>query len=238
VEACPRCAITIREERRIIDWSACDQCLKCVDSCLYGSLRVCGEYLSAEAVLEEVLKDEAFYRNSGGGVTLSGGEPLTQGEFVTRLLELCKKEGLHTTLDTTAYASWSVMQEVLRHVDLVLFDLKHLDNEEHERTTGVPNHVILENLERAAAQTKIWLRIPLISGFNDSEEHIGRIANLGKTHGAEKISLLSYHEGGKTKCEQIGLPYRHSDGSAPSEDHLQRLIEVIEHAGLTASSGS
>ncbi|MEJ2718479.1 MAG: glycyl-radical enzyme activating protein [Deltaproteobacteria bacterium] len=237
-EACPRGAIRIEESARRVDWNRCDQCFECVDACLYGSLKVSGEYMTASSVLDEVRKDEAFYRNSGGGVTVSGGEPLSQGEFVAHLLELCKQEGFHTALDTTAYAPWPVMSKVLRHVDLVLFDLKHVDTAEHLRRTGVPNELILENLAKAAARTTIWLRIPLIPGFNDSEEQIERVASLGKACGAAKISLLPYHEGGKTKSEQIGRPYRWSGGAAPMEEHVRKLAEIIEGFGIAASVGS
>jgi pyruvate formate lyase activating enzyme len=235
---CTTGAITIEESTRHIDWRRCDQCFECVDACLYGSLKVSGEYMTVHSVLDEVRKDEAFYRNSGGGVTVSGGEPLYQSEFVSHLLKLCKQDGLHTALDTTAYAPWPVMSKVLRHADLVLFDLKHVDSAEHERTTGVPNHLILENLEKAAARTTIWLRIPLIPGFNDSEEHIRRIASLGQAHGVEKISLLPYHEGGKTKSGQIGRPYRWSGEAAPLEEHVRNLSEIIEGVGIRVSTGS
>jgi len=189
-------------------------------------------------VLTEVSKDEAFYRNSGGGITVSGGEPLSQGGFVANLLKLCKKQGLNTVLDTAGYASWEIMSEVLPFVDLVLFDIKHLDPEEHKRVTGVENHLIIENLIQASRRINVWLRIPLIAGFNDSEEHIGRIAHLGKTNRVDKISLLPYHEGGKTKCEQLGRPYQFSGGKAPSEEHIMRLKEVVEGEGIRASIGS
>jgi glycyl-radical enzyme activating protein len=238
VESCPRGAITMGEGTRSIDWDKCDRCLQCIDSCLYESLRVSGEYMTAESVLSEVLKDRPFYRNSGGGVTVSGGEALLQAEFVSHLLELCKNEGLHTALDTTAYAPWEILGRVLRDVDLMLFDLKHPDSTEHERTTGVPNHLILDNLKKSSEVTHVWLRIPLIAGFNDSEHQIREVAELGKVCGVEKISLLPYHEGGKAKCEQIGLPYRHVEGETPSEDHVQRLQEIIESAGIKASIGS
>jgi pyruvate formate lyase activating enzyme len=189
-------------------------------------------------VLTEVSKDEAFYKNSGGGITVSGGEPLSQGRFVAHLLKLCKKNGLHTVLDTAGYASWEILNEVLQFVDLVLFDIKHLDPGEHQRVTGVENHLIIENFIKASRRISIWLRIPLIAGFNDSEEHIGRIAHLGKTNGIEKISLLPYHEGGKTKCEQLGRPYLFSGGKAPSEEHMMRLKEMIERKGIRVSIGS
>ena len=239
IKACPKGAITIaKEEARKIDWGKCDQCLLCADACIYNSLNICGKYMKVKEVLDEVMKDEDFYKNSGGGVTVSGGEALLQSEFVTKLLEACKKEGLHTAIDTTGYTPWEKMEKVLRFVDLVLFDIKHLDPHEHKRTTGVGNELILENLIKASRVKSIWLRMPLIADFNDSEDYIKNITILGKKIGAEKISLLPYHEGGKPKSEQLGRPYHFPDGRAPSEKHINDLRELIEKEGIRASIGS
>ena len=124
LEACTDGAITMTEEQgRKIDWEKCNQCLVCTDSCIYDSLSISGSYMEVEEVLHEVMRDEAFYKNSGGGITVSGGEPLSQSEFVTNLLEACKREGLHTAIDTTGYAPWEKIEKVLRFVDLALFDI-------------------------------------------------------------------------------------------------------------------
>jgi pyruvate formate lyase activating enzyme len=186
------------------------------------------------AVVDEVIRDKDFYRNSGGGVTISGGEPLNQSEFVGRLLAACKEEGLHTAVDTSGYAPWNRMETVLRFTDLVLFDIKHLDAQAHERATGVTNDVILENLERVSAvgEKSIWIRVPLIRDFNDSEEHIERIAELGRELGIEKVSLLPYHEGGRSKCRQLGRPYGFTEGRTPGEEQVRRLKQLIEKRGL------
>ena len=239
VKACPRGAITITKEGgRKVDRGKCDQCLLCVESCLYNSLTRCGKYMGVAEVLEEILKDKAFYKNSGGGVTISGGESLAQSKFVMELLKECKGEGLNTALDTSGYAPWREMEALLPFVDLILFDLKHLDSEKHKRTTGVGNEIILENLEKAAKISKIWLRIPLIAGFNDSADHLRGIAILGKTLGAQKISLLPYHEGGKSKSEQLGWPYPLPDAKGPSEKHINKLKKIIEGEGLKVSIGN
>ncbi|MFH1351410.1 MAG: glycyl-radical enzyme activating protein [Pseudomonadota bacterium] len=239
VEACPRGAITLnQEEGRKIGWERCDQCLNCVDACIYNALNVCGRYVQVEEVLDEVMRDEAFYRNSGGGITVSGGEALSQADFVTRLLESSKRKGLQTVLDTTGYAPFEKMEQVLRFVDLVLWDIKHLDSKEHRRTSGVGNELILENLEKASKMAPICLRIPLIADFNDSEEHIKGIAVLGRHMGAGKISLLPYHEGGKSKGLQLGRPYAFSWGKAPTEERIDHLKKIIEREGIQTSIGS
>ncbi|OLS14602.1 MAG: glycyl-radical enzyme activating family protein [Promethearchaeota archaeon CR_4] len=238
VEACPQAAITIAKKTgRKIDRKKCNSCLLCVDSCLYHSLNRCGRSVTVREVLDEVLQDKPFYKNSGGGVTVSGGEPLSQSHFVSDLLAECKREGLHTALETTGYGKWEAMEKVLRFVDLVLFDIKHLDSEIHQRMTGVKNNLILENLRRTAKQNQVWLRIPLIAGFNDSEEHIKRIAGLAKEIHAQRISFLPYHEGGKSKCEQLGIPYGFPDGKTPDEKHIDNLKRIIEKAGVTVSVG-
>ena len=239
VKACPERAITITEEKgRRIDWGKCNQCLRCVDACIYGSLNICGGYMEVKEVFDEVIRDEPFYKNSRGGITVSGGEALLQSEFVTKLLEMSRKEGLHTVLDTTGYAPWEKMERVLDSVDLVLFDIKHLDSREHKKTTGLGNELILENLEKTSQLKRLWLRMPLIKGFNDSEAYIRDIALLGKKIGAEKISLLPYHEGGESKCQQLGRPYVFPGAAAPDDEHIDSLKQMVETLGIKTSIGS
>ncbi len=233
VEACPQGAITIsQKEGRHIDRGKCDRCFLCVETCPYQALSICGKYMKVSEVLDEVLQDRLFYKNSGGGVTLSGGEVLSQSPFVANIFKTSKTEGLHTVLDTSGYAPWKAMKAVLPFVDLILFDLKHLNPDEHKRTTGVGNKIILENLHKASKMTPVWLRIPLIAGFNDSKEHIKNIALLAKQIGAEKISLLPYHQGGKSKSEQLGRIYPLPEAQAPDEEHIQTLKGMVEKEEL------
>jgi len=189
--------------------------------------------------MEEVLRDRPFYRNSGGGVTISGGEPLQRWEFVSELCETLRRSGVHTVLETAGYAPWKHLERVLRHVDLVLYDAKHLEPEKHLEGTGVDNRLILENLRRTAEKTAstIWIRVPLIAGYNDSPNHIRRLALLAREVGAEKISLLPYHEGGKSKCEQIGRTYPLPDARAPTEEHIKELRKIITELGVKATTG-
>lgn len=238
-DACPQGAVTMTKAAgRQIDINRCDQCLLCVDACIYDSLQQCGKYMTVKEILAEVVQDEMFYVNSGGGVTISGGEPLSQNPFVCNLLRACKDGGINTALETTGCASWKEMERVLRWVDLTLYDIKHLDCNEHRKATGVKNDTILKNLKKAAAITEIWLRVPLIAGFNDSEQHIEEIAKLGREIGARRISLLPYHEGGKSKSEQLGRRYLYCEGKAPDEKHLKILRRIIEKSGLKSSVGN
>ena len=235
---CPKGAINMNAGGREIDWDKCGQCLLCVDACRYEALHRCGEEKSVAEVLDEVLRDKLFYKNSGGGVTVSGGEPLLQSDFVSALLEACKKEGLHTTIDTTGYTTWQKIQAVLPWVDLMLWDIKHLDPQEHERVTGVGNRLILENLRRASEFVTIWLRMPLIDGFNDSEAYIEQVIDLALEIGAEKISLLPYHEGGRSKNEQIGRSYPFFGAQAPTDEKIAHLQEMITQHGIAVGIGN
>lgn len=238
VQVCPQAAIRIGPHGRRIDWEMCDQCLLCTAVCQYGALAQSGDPKSVKEVLDEVLRDRLFYKNSGGGVTISGGEALVQSDFVAALLRECKAEGLHTAVDTTGHVAWSRIQQVIPWTDLMLWDIKQMDPEAHERATGVGNQLILENVKRASALTNIWLRIPLIAGYNDSEENIGRVIDLAQDIGALKISLLPYHEGGRSKNEQIGRSYPYSGACAPIKEQVERLKQTIEDAGIEVGIGN
>jgi pyruvate formate lyase activating enzyme len=239
VKACSESAITLTKKAgRKIDRDKCNLCMLCVDACLYQSLTICGKHMGVEEVLEEVLKDRMFYKNSGGGVTISGGEPLSQSSFVLQLLKHCKAEGLHTALDTSGYGRWEELEKLLALVDVLLFDIKHLYSGKHKKTTGVDNKIILDNLAKASIRTPIWLRVPLISRFNDSAAHIKKIALLGKNIGAQKISFLPYHEGGKSKNEQLGRTYLLPKAKAPTDKHTQILKGIVEKIGLVVTIGN
>lgn len=236
VEACPVGAISLNEEHgRKINWEVCTQCMKCAEVCLYGSLGVCGRTISAGELVEELLKDEPFFRRSGGGVTISGGEPLTQPEFVLRLLSDLRARGINTALDTSGYASAETLARVVDSVDLVLFDIKHLDDQKHRQYTGVGNTKILTNASYAAGKVRTWFRMPVIPGFNDSAEHVREVASLCANLNAEKISLLPYHEGGKTKFQQIGRPYSLPEVLPPTDEHIDLLQDVFANAGVATT---
>lgn len=238
VQVCPQGAVRIGSNGRGIDWDLCDQCLLCAGVCRYGALLRSGDHKRMARVLDEVLRDRLFYKNSGGGVTVSGGEPLAQSDFVAALLSACKQEGLHTAVDTTGCVSWSRVEQVAPLSDLMLWDVKQMDPQLHEKATGVDNRLILENVRRASALTKIWLRIPLIAGFNDSDDNINRVIELAKEIGAPKISLLPYHEGGRSKNHRIGRPYPYSGALAPTAERVERLAKRIGDNGVDAGIGN
>jgi pyruvate formate lyase activating enzyme len=239
VAACPREAAALVEGRVAIDRARCDLCMDCVEACPTGALEVTGEEITIEQAVHECCQDEPFYRNSDGGVTLSGGEPLHQPEFALHFLRACKDKALSTALDTCGHAPWEVLEQTLAYTDLVLFDLKHLDPEMHLRGTGVRNDLILENLRKTAASGRagVWVRIPVIPGYNDSEEHARAVASLLEKMPVEKISLLDYHEWGKPKYGFLGMDYPFEGEPSEDQERLDGLKGIMEAAGLTVTIG-
>ena len=236
VEVCLPGAITVDGKRKI-NRSKCNLCLKCTEDCPTGSIRLVGQSVTVDEVMSEVKKDKMFYQNSGGGVTISGGEPLFQWKFVYSLLKECKREELHTALDTSGYADWEVLENILRYVNLVLYDIKHMDSPSHKWGTGRENSLILENARLTAQRVRTWLRVPLIPGYNDSEAHIRDLAHFAKEIGVEKISILPYHEWGKSKYKQLGRRYIQKVEPL-NEEYLLTLQKIIENNGVTVTIGS
>lgn len=232
-QVCPTGAITVDQENRKINRVKCTRCLECVKACLHGAIIVSGEYKTLGEIVSEAESDRLFYEHSGGGVTVSGGEPLFQWEFVYQLLKACKEKGLHTALDTCGYAPWNELERVLEYTELVLYDIKHTNPKEHRKGTAKSNLLILDNVRRIAAKgVRIWLRIPSIPGYNDSRENMGKIAGLGVEIKAQKVTLLPYHEWGKPKYESLGRRYLFEPTESLSDERIQSIKELVESFGL------
>ncbi|PKN04513.1 MAG: glycyl-radical enzyme activating protein, partial [Deltaproteobacteria bacterium HGW-Deltaproteobacteria-9] len=178
-EVCPEKAISFtKNKRRRVVWKKCRLCFQCVNVCAQDALTVIGREETLDDVAGVVEKDRHFYASSGGGVTLSGGEPLMQPEFAISMLARFQDMGLHTVLDTCGHVPPEILHAALSHVDLVLFDIKTLDADLHRKYTGVGNDLIRENAELTAGLVRTWFRIPLIAGFNDSIDEIRRVAKM------------------------------------------------------------
>lgn len=235
IEVCPEEAIT--KTRWSINREICTRCGKCAEMCPSGARKIIGEKMTVEDVLEEVKKDKVFYKNSGGGITLSGGEPLIQPLFSRELLRICKEENIHTAIETSGYANWSNFKKILPFVDITFFDIKHLDPLKHKEVTGKSNEIILENLKKIIKEeVEIVIRIPLIPGYNDAEEHIISVAKfLRGLKYIKKIELFPYHKLGETKYNRIGREYG-LNISSPSKKQINKIKELLESYGFQVKS--
>lgn len=204
-QKCPSGALSLDQGKLSFDHGLCTDCLACADICPHGSLTKIGVTIGAEEAVKKLLRDKPFYENTRGGVTISGGEPLFQHEFVSAVLRKLREQGVHTAVDTSGFASWDVFASVIEHVDLVLFDIKHLDSGMHRSIIGVDNEVILGNLRKCARQSPVWVRTPLIPGFNDDFEVADAIVDLAREVGALRCSFLPLHRWGEHKYELLGL---------------------------------
>ena len=223
-----------------IDRSACDNCGRCAEACCYDALKLVGREMSVAEVLAEAEKDRPFYRRSGGGVTIGGGEPMAQYKFTTELLEAAQAEYLHTAMETSGHVTWERLEGALRYVDLLHFDLKHMDPRRHEELTGRSNELILSNLGRVLCIKEpedVVIRIPVIPGCNDSVENIRESATFVSQFGFRQIELMPYHRFGVSKYHQYGMPYQlDALGPAPESD-LEGLRRLVESFGLQEVTG-
>lgn len=204
-----------------------------------GKQKTVGKDVTVEEVLGEVLRDRPYYRRSGGGITLSGGECLWQPDFSVALLTACHESGINTAIETTGFAEPSVIERFIPHVDLFLMDIKHIDSRKHQEFTTRPNEKILQNAALIAKKAKkLIIRVPVIPGVNDTEEEIGNISSFAASlPGVNEIHLLPYHRMGQDKYEGLGRPYLMGDVPPPSTEHMQRLKSVCERNGLITHLG-
>ncbi len=237
LEICPENALFLDDAGTLqVDRERCTVCGECVPVCFAEALTVHGKQMFAQEVFEEVRRDEIFYQGTGGGVTISGGEPLNQPHFLVSILKLCREACIHTCFETSGFARSEVLATVLPFVDHILFDLKHMDSAVHKELTGQPNEIILNNAKMVADSViPVLFRIPLIPGLNDSRENIRQttqfIAGLGKET-VQGVELMPYHRMGIGKYEALDKPYI-LDGLKPADPaHIESARKQIEDLGL------
>ncbi len=236
-KACPRGAILPDPGKRI-DRERCDDCGACVSACYYDALVNYGEEKTAEEVFRKVSRDKMFYDSSGGGVTVSGGEPLTQSDFVAELFGLCREADIHTCVETCGCVPAEAVERVLPVTDLFYFDLKIMDPEAHRRWTGQDNGRILGNAELLAARgAEILFRQPLIPTVNDSEENVKATAAFIHSLGKEKtgIQLMPYHRMGTAKYEALGYPYELEALTIMSQEEVESVRNLYEENGVVCT---
>jgi pyruvate formate lyase activating enzyme len=204
-------------------------CSRCADACVYDALRLVGKRVTVEDITAEVEKDRIFYEQSGGGVTFSGGEPLLQPVFLSELIDELKTRGFHLALDTSGFAAWEVLDRIARKCDLILYDLKIMNDVMHRKYTGVSNRLILDNLKRLSSVGKaIWVRVPLVPGVNDDKENMRRTADfLRPLRNIKRVSVLPYHKGGCEKYTNLGKGAGFRAFEPPSEERVGAVLGLL-----------
>lgn len=232
-DACPQKIAGPLLSAEGIDRSLCTGCASCQEVCFSGAREINGRTVHIQDVLEEVLRDEIFYKNSNGGITVSGGEPLLYSGFVQRLFSACKDRGIHTAVETCGCVPWSALEAVAPVTDLFLYDIKHVDGAVHEEYTGKDNKMILENLERLVGKGKeVIFRIPLIPGVNDNEEMYGGVARLALRLNVAMVHIMPFHQMGSSKWEAAGMPYAFKDVPPLSMERAESAKERLSGYGL------
>jgi pyruvate formate lyase activating enzyme len=219
---------------------------RCVETCYSHALQIEGRLMTVQQVMEEILADRKFYENSGGGVTLSGGEPALSKEFALKILQQCKLNDIHTAIETCGECPWTALEALLPVTDLVMMDIKHIADDKHRAATGQSNERILENARRLALTDKpIIFRTPVVPTVNDSNEEIGQIASFvrdlielrRKNNSTAGISyeLLAFHKLASDKYPSLGLEYKAAAVNPPTKEHMARLAEEVKRCGLEVS---
>jgi len=228
IRSCPQKAILLLADEISIQDDKCDGCGICVKNCPGHALTSEGEWKTVDDLMSVCLQDRIFYEESGGGITLSGGEPLMYPDFVIALLEALKIEGIHTAMETTGYASPEVFNRIIPHVNLLLFDIKHWDEKKHIEGTGVSNQLVLKNMKYAVAlQKEVIPRIPVIPGFNDQLTDAEGFCRLLNEVNLTRVQLLPFHQFGENKYTQLGQDYFYKNAPALYEEDLVSYRRVF-----------
>ena len=233
VAACPNGAITHEDNKIIINEGKCVGCLTCVNSCPNRALSYEGDYQTIEEIVDICMQDIDFYEESGGGVTISGGEGMSQPDFLKKLIAELKKNSVHVAIETTGYVKKETFEELAKELDLLLFDVKHYDREKHYNGTKVYNDLIVENLKWAIYNgIEVLPRIPVIPDFNDSLEDAEGLAELLVEVGAKKVQLLPFHQFGEKKYELLNRNYKYKNKKALYPEDLEEYQKIFLDKGL------
>ncbi len=237
-EMCKRGAHEFDHGQHILRREKCIVCGDCATACPSKALQICGEETTVEKVMNIVIRDKIFYDESGGGVTISGGEPLCQVNFTSTLLQAAKSKKINTILDTNGNWDWEEIEDLLPHIDSFRYDLKHMDSSRHKEFTGISNHRILENLIKLSENNqKIVIVLPLILGINDSDENITSTIEFIKSLPAiSPINILPYHDFYTSKSKQLGKKYLKF--RSPSEERIEKIKSMFQKEEIKAIRSS
>jgi len=247
VDSCPNNAISVgpvdlggyEKFIAITDRKKCIDCGACVSVCEHKAREIAGKDMTVKECIDKVKKDKLFFEESGGGMTISGGEALAHPDFSANLFAAAHKLGIATCIESSSFASRETIDKVFAHVDLGLLDVKHMDNDKHIEYTGVPNTQILDNIRYIYNELKIpvILRVPTIPGYNDSEENIKATAMFAKQLGSDvMVNLLPAHRLGKSKNESLGVEDK-CEIEVPTEEHMEKLKAIVESLGQPCKIG-
>lgn len=237
VRACPNHALTLDGEVHC-DSKLCRRCGTCVETCVARAREIAGEWIAVKDLVRKIERDRVFYEESGGGVTLSGGESLHQAGFAEKLLQSCRAHGIHTVLDTCGYAPPEVFRRVAEQVDLFLFDLKIIDREQHRKSTGAANDYILQNLRwLAGTKREVIVRVPVIPGYTDSESNLSSISQFVRALGLKRIDLLPYHRVAADKYRRLHLEYRLGEVALPTAERINAIAHGFAREGFGVHIG-
>lgn len=240
IEVCEEDALALTPQGIVTDYELCTLCGDCAEACPTKAIEMSGKEMTVNEVMTLIKRETHIMDQSEGGVTFSGGEPLLHHKFLIELLDKCKKEGIHTCVDTTGFADTNILLDVAKRTDYFLYDLKMMDSKLHKEYTGVPNEKIIENLKALASTgAEIDIRIPLISGVNDNDENIVNTAELVKSlpGKSKQVSVLPYHNIASKKYEKLGEVFDSSNMAEPSEQRQEEVIKIFKDYGIQAKIG-
>lgn len=236
---CAQGAISMDGDVVSTDREKCTLCGACVEACYAEAREIVGREVTVAEVMAEIEQDVAFYDESGGGVTFSGGEPLLQRNFLLALLRACREKEIHTAVDTCGFATWETLDSLREHVDLFLYDLKSMDDARHLKSTGVSNELILGNLHRLSTLGHdIILRVPVIPGINDDDENIRQTGAFAATLSyLNRLDVLPYHRAGTEKYHRLNKVYELPEARPPSDERMAKIVRILRGFGLQIKIG-
>ncbi|UCE42818.1 MAG: glycyl-radical enzyme activating protein [Candidatus Aminicenantes bacterium] len=239
VPRCPKKAINENGTIISIEQKKCDLCGICGDVCAYESVEIVGRDVTVAEIMKEVEKDRIFYDESGGGVTISGGEPLAQGDFLLSLLEKLNEKGIHTAVDTSGFVPYEILSLIIERADLILYDLKVMNEHRHRIFTGESNTIILENLRRLSEKgSNLIIRMPVLKGLNDDPENIQSMVDfLLPLNKSRQINLLPFHRGGEGKLMRLNKKSPLVEFKTPSEKKLRKIKGELSSHGFHVKIG-
>lgn len=238
VKNCKNGALTFENGKIVINKEKCNLCGLCIKMCPMSALNFVGKERDVNEVFKEVYKDLVFYKESGGGVTVSGGEVLVNKEFTKELLRECRENYINTAIETSGFGNFEALKEIANLCDLVMFDIKNTCDSEHKKLTGVSNKLILENLEKLSKiHNNIIIRVPVIPSCNDSRENIKRVSYIANKNNIKEVHLLPYHSLGKEKYNQLQRDYELKSLNNLKESDVEYLKDIVENSGLKCVIG-